>query len=113
MKKTFFLKASEIRPLAQGHGGCIATDRITVQGRKVGFMYRVEPTRAEDSGWCFMAGDESQAYMDDPGNHGIYDVNTIANYDPEIVPLLDAPVGSAFERSGAGLVPVDYAPPED
>ena len=30
----------------------------------------------------------------------VYDVNTIANYDPEIVRLLDAPVGSAFEREG-------------
>ena len=38
--------------------------------------------------------------MDDAANLAIYDVNTIANYDPEIVPLLDAPIGSAFEREG-------------
>ena len=28
----------------------------------------------------------------------LYDVNTIANYDPEIIPFLDSPPGSAFER---------------
>jgi len=113
MTKNFPLKAADLRPLALGHGGCIATDMITVHGRKVGFMYRVLPTRGEDSGWCFMAGDETQEYMDDPGNHGVHDVNTIANYDPEIVPLLNAPAGSAFERIEGRLVPVNFTPPED
>jgi len=42
--------------------------------------------------------------MDDVKNHNIYDVNTIANYDPQIIPLLDAPVGSAYIRTEAGLV---------
>ncbi len=103
-KKSFFLSASQIAPIATGRGGCIATDMITVLGKKVGYMYRDEPTRREDSGWCFMSGEESQEYMDDPSNHGIYDVNTIANYDPEIIPLLDAPVGSAFERLNGRLI---------
>ena len=40
--------------------------------------------------------------MDEPSNHAVYDVNTIANYDPDIVPLLDAPVGAQFERSDEG-----------
>jgi hypothetical protein len=97
--KQFRLSASQIRPLATGHGGCIATDRITVDGCQVGYMYREATDREHDSGWCFTAGDETEEYMDDPENHAIYDVNTIANYDPEIIPLLDAPPGSAFARS--------------
>lgn len=110
MKKHFDLDAGSIQGLATGHGGCIATDMITVHGKKVGFMYRIQPTRPEDSGWCFMAGDETQEYMDDANNHGIYDVNTIANYDPEIIPLLRSPIGSAFTRFGGGFVPVDFSP---
>jgi hypothetical protein len=102
-KKDFFLNASQIAPIATGRGGCIATDMITVLEKKVGYMYRDKPTRKEDSGWCFMSGEESQEYMDDPSNHAIYDVNTIANYDPEIIPLLDAPIGSAFERLNGRL----------
>jgi hypothetical protein len=46
----------------------------------------------------------------------VYDVNTIANYDPEIIPFLDAPVGSAFEReNGTGLFAEvhDFGPPTD
>ena len=73
---------------------------ITVDGFKVGYMYRDEPDNEQDSGWVFTAGQESQAYMDDADHHGIYDVNTIANYDPDIIPFLDAPAGMAFERQG-------------
>jgi hypothetical protein len=63
-------------------------------------MYREEPDNKSDSGWRFFAGDETDDYTEDPDHIGIYDVNTIANYDPAITPHLDAPAGSAFGRSG-------------
>src|SRR5436305_10991307 len=97
-KKKFALQADQIKPLAQNRGGCFATDVITVEGRKVGYMYREKPDFDSDSGWRFMSGTESQADLDDAYNLAIYDVNTIANYDPDIVPFLDAPIGSSFER---------------
>jgi hypothetical protein len=99
--KKFALRADQITPLAPNRGGCIATDMITVDGRKVGYMYREEPDNDMDSGWRFMSGRESQKYMDDAANHEVYDVNTVANYDPDIIPFLDAPAGSAFERQDA------------
>lgn len=46
-----------------------------------------------------MSGLEDQAYVDNPDNVAIYDINTIANYDPEIIPFLDAPIGSCFARN--------------
>ena len=113
MTKHFKLSAEQIRPLATGHGGAIASDRITVDGRRVGYMYRTHPRNNSDSGWAFLAGDESQAYMDNAGNHAIYDVNTIANYDPEIIPLLDAPVGSAFIRTPSGLIGDPQGAPDE
>jgi hypothetical protein len=98
-EKRFRLRADQIRPIATGRGACIASDMITVEGRTVGFMYREAPTHDTDSGWRFMAGEESQDYVDDPDNLAMYDVNTIANYDPDVIPLLDAPIGSAYERA--------------
>jgi hypothetical protein len=99
-KKKFALRADQSKPLAENRGGCIASDMITVEGLKVGYMYRHEPHNDIDSGWVFLSGRESQAYMDNASNHAVYDVNTIANYDPDIIPFLDAPIGSAFERQG-------------
>ena len=97
-KKKFALSANQIKPIAPDRGGCIATDMITVEGRKVAYMYREEADNNLDSGWRFMSGFESDEYMDDASNHGVYDVNTIANYDPDIIPFLDSPVGAKFER---------------
>jgi hypothetical protein len=113
--KTFKLSAAQIRDVATGHGACFATDRITVDGQPVQFMYREEPDNDTDSGWRFTAGTESDEYLADPENMAVYDVNTIANYDPDIVPFLGAPVGSAFERDGGGtFVEVeDFDPPTD
>lgn len=114
--KKFKLPADEIRPLVHGAGGCIATDMITVLGLPVRFMYREEPAFDVDSGWRFMAGLEDQDYMDNASNHAIYDVNTIANYDRSIIPFLDAPAGSAFEKDDDSdqFEPIeDWEPPDE
>ena len=113
--KQFKIPGDQIKPLAEGRGGCYATDMITVEGRKVSYMYREKPEFAEDSGWRFFSGKESQEYLDDSGHTAIYDVNTIANYDQAIIPHLDAPVGSAFERRGwfGKFAPVPFEPPDE
>lgn len=109
VSKSYRLKAEDIKPIAIGRGSCIASDRITVDGELIRYMYREEPDDKVDSGWRFFAGDETQDYADDADNFAMYDVNTIANYDPRIVGLLDSPAGSAFEWSNAldGYVAID------
>jgi hypothetical protein len=101
MTKKFGLPASAIKELAPGRGNCLATDHITVEMLPIRFMYRELPDNDSDSGWRFFSGEEPDEYVDDPRNIGLYDVNTIANYDPAIIPHLDAPAFSAFERSSA------------
>ena len=103
MAKRFRLDASEIREIATGHGYCMASDHITVEGKRVGFMYRQEPSEAGDSGWVFLSGEESQDYLDDASNLALYDVNTIANYDPTIIPFLTASLGNAYARDPGEL----------
>ena len=98
MEKQFRLKKEQIKPLAEGYGGCIASDKITVDGLPVRFMYKEEPHNAQDSGWRFLSGTESNEYMTNSKNHSVYDVNTVANYDPSIIPLLKSPVGSVYEK---------------
>jgi hypothetical protein len=114
--KNFKLAADEIKPLVHGLGGCIATDKITVEGYPVRFMYREEPDNQIDSGWRFMSGFKDDQYMNDPRNHAVYDLNTIANYDRSIIPFLDALAGSAYEKAdGAGqfVRVTDWSPPDD
>ena len=98
-KKKFKLKSKQIQPVATGYGACFATNMITIDGRKINFMYREEPNNANDSGWKFFSGYEDDKYINNPKNTQIFDVNTIANYDPDIISLLDSPVNTAFERN--------------
>lgn len=97
--KKFFIPGNRIRQLVPDDlGGCFITDRVTVDGMKIGYMYREEGDRPEDSGWRFFAGDESQDYIDDLTHTGVYAINTAANYDPDIIPYLDTPAPCAFEK---------------
>lgn len=83
--------------------GCIVSNKITVEGYKVGYMFRKEPLpNKPDSGWYFLKGDEDDAYMDEPSNHRVFAINTLCNYDPEVIPYLHAPIGSAFIRVKGG-----------
>jgi hypothetical protein len=95
------LSPTDIKDLITGLGGCLASLRITVDGAKVCFMYREEADNEFDSGWRFMAGDEDDEFLDNPDNFEVYDVNTIANYDQDIIPFLKSPAGFAFEREDA------------
>ena len=91
-----------MRPLAP-RLACFVTSRVSAEGCSVGFMVRVpvEPwDRPEQSGWQFLAGDEDQEYVDDPGNVHVTSLNTIANHDPAVIPFLDRPRGTAWGRKG-------------
>ena len=116
--RSYHVKAEDMKNLLPdwaGADGCIATNRITVEGCKVGYCYREKPDGGWDSGWRFTAGDESEEYMDDPNNAGIYKLNTICNDDPDIIPLLHTPAPCAFERDENGVFQQikDWKPDED
>lgn len=80
---------------------CYVTGRVLWDGVPVGYLYREDPDTEEDSGWRLMAGDEDDAYMDDPANLAFVALGTLLNQDDSFLPLLDAPAGSAFVRDPA------------
>lgn len=102
MQKHYKLEKHQIRPLATGLGLAMVSDMVAVEGRLVGYMYRDEPEDEEDSGWRFFAGNESDAYIDNPKHFSLLDVNIVANFDETIIPLLGSPIGAAFDRGDDG-----------
>lgn len=106
-QKKFALAVEEIQPLLEnwdGPDGCLATDKILVEGKPVGYLYREDPAEnmPGDSGWRFFAGTEDEDYLSNPDNSGVYALNTLCNCSPDILPLLSAPVGSAYFRDESG-----------
>ena len=114
--RDYHVKAEDVKSLLpdwRGADGCIATNRITVEGCKIGYCYREKPDGDWDSGWRFTAGDESEEYMDDPNNAGIYKLNTICNDDPDIIPLLNTPAPCAFARDEQGVFQPEVLEPKE
>ena len=102
MDKKGFIKI-EIKNLINWKGGngegCLVSNKITKEGWKVGYMYREEPDEGvPDSGWRFMQGEESDEYNSNPANTNVFAINTICNYDPDIIPYLNSPIGTALIR---------------
>jgi hypothetical protein len=98
-EKVFKIPKEKLKQLIAPIGSCIASDMITVDGLPIGFMYREEKMDSIDSGWRFFSGLEGDEYINDPKNLMMYDVNTIANYDPYIIPYLKLKIGSELERN--------------
>lgn len=96
--KEYKLKSEEIIKLVELKGGCIASDKITIDGLQIGYMYRENPSNESDSGWRFFAGNEDETYTNNPDNFDIFDLNTICNYDKTIIPYLKSEIGSSFEK---------------
>ena len=110
----FFGKRGEELPLERSGwdgpngNGCIVSDRITREGFKVGYFYREAPAEGwPDSGWRFLAGNEDDTYMSDPRNHRVFAIQTVRDYDRDIIPYLRAEVGSAFIRTGRDTIEAD------
>ena len=97
-EKNIRINEEDIQELVKPMGYCYASDKITVEGYLVGYMYRETPIDKEDSGWRFFSGTEDEEFLDDENNIEIYEVNTIANLDKAIIPYLDAPYETDFER---------------
>ncbi len=94
----FIIPPEEIKDLIKPMGFCLVSNKITVDGEKVGFMYREKPEDKNDSGWRFLSGTETQDYVDNPHTSKIMDTNTVANYDKAIIPYLSLPYGTELER---------------
>lgn len=100
--KNFKIPPEQLKQLVRGRGLCIAPDTVLVDGIPVSLIYRVMPSSMHDSGWRFFTGTETDEYLADFRCNGLYDLNTVVNYCPETLSLLNAPPYSAFRRNADG-----------
>lgn len=81
---------------------CFVTSRVLEDEQPVGALYRENPAEAGDdllqfSGWNIMAGDEDDAYLDNPDNWHYVPLGVVLNIDDRFIDVLDAPFDSEFE----------------
>lgn len=104
--KDFLIRPNEIRQITDKRGGCLVSDKITVDGKKVSFAYREMPDASfpNDTGWRFLAGDEDDEYLNNSGNFDVFNLNTICNYDDEVAQILDGKIGESYYRNTDSFV---------
>ncbi|RHR10055.1 DUF2185 domain-containing protein [Pseudoflavonifractor sp. AF19-9AC] len=86
----------------------MVSKKILDEGWKVGYMERVEPHDAEDSGWFFASGTEEQGYLDDYRNIQLLPVGVVwQQLDRDIFAYIDRPVGTRLIRTASDQFDVD------
>ena len=96
--KDFKLGQEDIKELISPMGYGFVSDKVTIEGLPIGYMFRETPQDKQDSGWRFFSGTEDDQYMENDENIEVFDVNIIANFDKAIIPYLDAPLQTDWER---------------
>jgi len=76
----------------------IVSVEVARQGLPVGWLYREEPDRDDDSGWRVFSGAEPDDFADDASNFVILPLEELVALDPALEPVLDAPFHSCYER---------------
>lgn len=81
---------------------CFVTNNILYDRQQVGYLYREDPDREDDSGWRFTTGSESDEYMEDSDNLSYVSLGAVLSVDDSITALLGRESGVAFARGENG-----------
>lgn len=81
--------------------------KILEEGWKVGYMCRDEGVNENDSGWQFMAGNETDEYVADYKNIELLRIHEICQLDPDIFNYIDNPIGTKFIRISSSEFELD------
>ncbi|MEY8389771.1 DUF2185 domain-containing protein [Lachnospiraceae bacterium 45-W7] len=82
--------------------------KITEEGWKAGYLERNKPFHEKDSGWSFLAGNESDAYVTDSRNIELVSVaNVCRQLDPDVFKYIDMPVGTRLIRISSEAFEID------
>lgn len=82
--------------------GCFITKRA-LEKQAIHYMHRAKPAEnTPDSGWRFMYGNEDAEYLQDTDNTEVVSLNTVCNFQPDILAYIHTEVGKGFEMEMTG-----------
>ncbi len=86
---------------------CLVSRNITHNLNVIKWMYREEPIGEFDSGWRVFGEDDTEEFLNQEGNVIPLDFNVLANLNPRVVEVYNAPVGADFEIINGMFIDVD------
>ena len=77
---------------------CLIT-KAALEEERIGYMYRQESeTDFIDCGWRFMTGDETEEYVNEPGNIIMCRYSAVCNIEPSVRAYFYADIGKQYEK---------------
>ncbi|MBQ8922364.1 MAG: DUF2185 domain-containing protein [Oscillospiraceae bacterium] len=76
----------------------IVSKKVRVEGWKISYGIRTEPTKDGDSGWYFGAGNETEDYVNDASNLELWKIGSVLMFDKALNELITAPYGTEIIR---------------
>lgn len=81
---------------------CLVT-KAALEEERIGYMYRQEPeTDFADCGWRFLTGDETEEYVNQPGNIVMCSYSDICNLAPAVRAYFYADYGAQYVKTKEG-----------
>lgn len=102
-------EGDEVKKGAAGEGEpgefdmwCIVSNHIIHGDAELRWCFREKPASDLDSGWRFLSGIDTEAYINDPSNMSVCAWQTMVEIEPAVLPLLHMRVGTdlVFEHAG-------------
>lgn len=87
--------------LAAGRGYALVSRDLLENGGPISYMYFEQADNADDSGWRFFSGRETNAYINDPDNIEMMDLGLLAAKYPDVLPYLMEEEPASFESEDA------------
>ncbi len=86
---------------------CLVSRNITHNLNAIKWMYREEPIGEFDSGWRIFGEEDTEEFLNEEGNVIPLDFNILANLNPRVVEVYNAPVGADFEIINNMFIDID------
>lgn len=86
---------------------CLVSKNITHNLQAIKWMYREEPIEEFDSGWRVFCESDTEEFINQPENVIPLDFNVLANLNPHVVEIYNAPVGADYEVINDMFIDID------
>ncbi len=89
---------------------CLVSKNITHNLHPIKWMYREEPIEEFDSGWRVFCEEDTEEFINQPENVMPIEFNILANLNPHVVEVYNAPVGADLEVINKMFIDIDGRP---
>lgn len=90
-------------------GKCVVSKNIIENNGRLKWCFREYPVNEEDNGWRFLSDIDTEDFINDSKNMGIYSFNDLVEFEPAILNIFNLPIGTdlTITKQGKKTIIID------